>query len=98
MYLIGMKLEWQELVYGVNVAFTQCGLWLTFEIRQRYDTKSENVGLLSSVIWIVLSLSERSRIRSLQSPTDREWSGEVGQALPTVRCVPQHSGNSADFI
>ena len=39
-------------------------LWLPFEIRQRYDTKSEKVGLLSSMIWNVLSLSERSRIRS----------------------------------
>ena len=48
----------------LNAAVTQCRLWLPFEIRQRYDTKSEKVGLLSSMIWNVLSLSERSRIRS----------------------------------
>jgi hypothetical protein len=50
-----------------NAAVTHCRFWLPFEIRQRYDTKSEKVGTLSSMIWNVLSLSERS-------PTDREWS------------------------
>ena len=33
-----------------NAAFTQCKLWLPFETRQRYDTKSETVGLLKSII------------------------------------------------
>ena len=53
---------WQSL--GGYASVTQCRLWLPFEIRQRYDTKSEKVGLLSSMIGNVLSLSERSRIRS----------------------------------
>ncbi|KAG1656649.1 hypothetical protein GQR58_023792 [Nymphon striatum] len=44
-------------------AFTRCRLWPPFGIIQRYDTKSEKVGLLSSMIWNVLSLSEGSRIR-----------------------------------
>ena len=47
-----------------NASVTHSRLWLPFEIRQRYDTKSEKVGLLSSMIGNVLSLSERSRIRS----------------------------------
>ena len=82
------SLEIQIWIKICNVAFTQCHIWVPVEIRQRNNTKSENVGLLSSVIWDVLSLSEHSRIRSSQSPTDREWSGEVRQALPTVRCIP----------
>ena len=46
-----------------NAAFTQCQLWLMFEIRQRYYTKSETVGQLFSVIWNFLSLPGRSSIR-----------------------------------
>ena len=49
---------------GGYASVTHSRLWLPFEIRQRYDTKSEKVGLLSSMIGNVLSLSERSRIRS----------------------------------
>ena len=60
------------IIYHLNAAFTQCRLWLQFEIRQRYDTKGEKVGLLSSVMWNVLSLSERSY-------TDREWSGRFAK-------------------
>ena len=51
-------------VCPTDASVTHSRLWLPFEIRQRYDTKSEKVGLLSSMIWNVLSLSERSRIRS----------------------------------
>ena len=47
-----------------NAGITQSRLWLPLAIRQRYDTKSEKVGLQSSMIWNVLSLSERSRILS----------------------------------
>ena len=47
-----------------NAGITQSRLWLPLAIRQRYDTKSEKVGLQSSMIWNVLSLTERSRIRS----------------------------------
>ena len=47
-----------------NAGFTHCRLLLPFEIRQRYDTKSEKVGLVSSIIWNVLLLSERNRFSS----------------------------------
>ena len=48
----------------VNAGFTHCRLLLPFESRQRYDTNSEKVGLLFSIIWNVLSLSELSRFSS----------------------------------
>ena len=58
------SLEIQFCIEICNAAFKQCQIWVPFEIGQRHNTKSEKVGLLSSVIWDVLSLSERSRIRS----------------------------------
>ena len=62
-----MKMFWKinfRDINLVNAASTQCRLRLPFEIRQRYEMKSEEVRLLSPMIWIVLSLSERSSIRS----------------------------------
>ena len=52
------------ILHMVNAGFTHCRLLLPFEIRQRYDTKSEKVGLVSSIIWNVLLLSEHSRVSS----------------------------------
>ena len=42
-----------SIKYAHYVRFTHCRLLLPFDIRQRHETKSEIVGLLSSIIWNV---------------------------------------------